>query len=200
MTTYKVSEIIKLAKGDRSLSAFARDAGVDKGYLSRVMRGERTPSPDILRKIADGSPGASYEQLMLAAEYISAPEGIPIYGTIAAGRPIDAEQYIEGYVKLDMPSRTEDYMALRVSGDSMDAIGIKDGCIVIIKRDSSPPDGSIAAVMIDGAATVKQIYSEGGRVTLLPRSTNSAHKPQIYSEENDVRVLGRVVKAIVDID
>lgn len=91
-------------------------------------------------------------------------------------------------------------MALRVSGDSMDAIGIKDGGIVIIRRESVVPDGSIAAVMVEGAATVKQIYSDGERMTLLPRSTNSIHKPQIYSQDRDVRILGRVVKAIIDID
>ena len=195
MTAAKVSELIKTAKGERSLSAFARDTGVDKGYLSRVIRGERIPSPDILRRIADASPCSSYEQLMLAADYISAPEGIPIYGAIAAGSPIEAEEYIEGYVKLDMPGRAEDYMALRVSGDSM-----KDGGIVIIRRESVVPDGSIAAVMVEGAATVKQIYSDGERMTLLPRSTNSIHKPQVYSQDRDVRILGRVVKAIIDID
>ena len=200
MTAAKVSELIKTAKGERSLSAFARDTGVDKGYLSRVIRGERIPSPDILRRIADASPCSSYEQLMLAADYISAPEGIPIYGAIAAGSPIEAEEYIEGYVKLDMPGRAEDYMALRVSGDSMDAIGIKDGGIVIIRRESVVPDGSIAAVMVEGAATVKQIYSDGERMTLLPRSTNSIHKPQVYSQDRDVRIPGRVVKGIIDID
>ena len=54
--------------------------------------------------------------------------------------------------------------------------------------------------MVEGAATVKQIYSDGERMTLLPRSTNSIHKPQVYSQDRDVRILGRVVKAIIDID
>ena len=58
---------------------------------------------------------------------------IPILGRIAAGVPIYAEENIEGYTYTDLNGGPE-YFGLRVRGDSMDAAGIKDGYVVIVRR------------------------------------------------------------------
>ncbi|MCT8978689.1 helix-turn-helix domain-containing protein [Clostridium sp. CX1] len=62
--------LLKLAQGDRSLNAFARHADVSPGNLSRIMKGQK-PSPEVLKKLASKAHNdISYEQLMIAAEYI----------------------------------------------------------------------------------------------------------------------------------
>lgn len=120
---------------------------------------------------------------------------IPLLGQVAAGLPLYAEENIEGYTYTELNSGAE-YFALRVKGDSMDAMGIKDGYVVIVRRQSIVEDGEVAIVMIDNEeATMKRFYKVGNTVTLLPQSTNPEHKPQIYDlTRTRIEVIGKVVK------
>lgn len=105
---------------------------------------------------------------------------IPILGRISAGLPIYAEQNIEGYTLTDLNHGAE-YFALRVSGDSMNAIGINDGYLIIVRRQERVENGEVAVVMVgDEDATVKRFYATDSTVTLMPQSTNPIHQPQIY--------------------
>lgn len=120
---------------------------------------------------------------------------IPILGRIAAGIPIYAEENIEGYTYTDLNGGAE-YFGLRVRGDSMDAAGIKDGYIVIVRRQDIVENGDIAAVLIDDQdATLKRFSRQGDTVTLMPQSTNPENHPFIYNlKETHVKILGLVVK------
>lgn len=120
---------------------------------------------------------------------------IPILGRIAAGAPIYAAENIEGYTYTNLNHGGE-YFALRVKGDSMDAARIADGDIVIVRKQDVVEDGEIAVVLIDMQdATMKRFYHNGSSITLMPQSTNPAHKPQIYDlTKTNVTVLGKVVK------
>lgn len=120
---------------------------------------------------------------------------IPILGRIAAGMPIYAEENIEGYTYTELNNGGE-YFGLRVKGDSMDAAGIKDGYIVIVRRQDIVEDGQIAVVLIDNQdATLKRFSRHGNIVTLMPQSTNPDNHPFIYDlKETRVKILGLVVK------
>lgn len=120
---------------------------------------------------------------------------IPILGRISAGLPIYAEEHIEGYTMTDLNGGAE-YFALRVNGDSMNAIGINDGYLIIVRRQEEVENGEIAVVMVgDDDATVKRFYRTDSTVTLMPQSTNPVHTPQIYDTQSiQVRVLGKVIK------
>lgn len=120
---------------------------------------------------------------------------IPILGRIPAGLPMYAEQNIEGYTYTDLNGGA-DYFGLRVKGDSMDASGIRDGYVVIVRKQSVVDDGEIAVVLIDMEdATLKRFYKTGSTVTLMPQSTNPAHKPQVYDlTKTHIDILGKVVK------
>ena len=120
---------------------------------------------------------------------------IPILGRISAGLPIYAEEHIEGYTLTDLNGGAE-YFALRVQGDSMNAVGINDGYIIIVRRQEEVENGEIAVVMVgDEDATVKRFYATADTVTLLPQSTNPNHKPQIYyTKATNIKVLGKVKK------
>ncbi|WP_298016715.1 LexA family transcriptional regulator [uncultured Dysosmobacter sp.] len=120
---------------------------------------------------------------------------IPILGYISAGLPLYAEQHIEGYTVTDLNGGAE-YFALRVHGDSMNALGILDGYLIIARRQDEVENGQVAVVMVgEEDATVKRFYATGSTVTLMPQSTNPEHIPQIYdTAKTKVRVIGRVVK------
>lgn len=120
---------------------------------------------------------------------------IPILGRISAGLPLYAEQHIEGYTLTDLNGGAE-YFALRVHGDSMNAIGINDGYLIIVRRQEEVENGEVAVILVgDEDATVKRFYSTESTVTLMPQSTNPIHGPQIYDlQSTDIKVLGKVIE------
>ena len=120
---------------------------------------------------------------------------IPILGRISAGLPLYAEQHIEGYTVTDLNGGVE-YFALIVHGDPMDALGIKDGYRIIVRRQEEVENGEVAVVMVgQNDATVKRFYASGSAVTLVPQSTNPEHQPQFYdTTKTPVKVIGKVVK------
>lgn len=126
---------------------------------------------------------------------LSSCHRIPILGRISAGLPLYAEEHIEGYTLTDLNGGAE-YFGLRVSGDSMNALRINEGDIIIVRRQEEVEQGEVAVVLVDGEdATVKRFYSSDTTVTLMPQSTNPEHKPQMYDlSKTPIRVLGKVVE------
>lgn len=120
---------------------------------------------------------------------------IPILGRISAGLPLYAEEHIEGYTLTDLNGGAE-YFALRVHGDSMNALRINEGDILIIRRQEEVEQGEIAVVLVDNEdATVKRFYSSDTTVTLMPQSINPDHTPQIYDlHKTAIHILGKVIK------
>lgn len=120
---------------------------------------------------------------------------IPILGRISAGLPLYAEQHVEGYTVTDLNGGAE-YFALRVHGDSMDALGIRDGYTIIVRRQDEVENGQVSVIMVgEEDATVKRFYANGSTVTLMPQSTNPEHQPQIYdTAKTRIKVIGRVVE------
>lgn len=112
---------------------------------------------------------------------------IPLLGSIAAGRPIEAIRTNETItVPRDMMG--PNVFALKVRGDSMIDDGIFDGDYVIIEKVAQPKQGEVVVALLDGeAVTLKRFYLEKGRVKLQPR--NPKYKP-LYPKK--VMVQGRV--------
>ncbi len=126
--------------------------------------------------------------------------GVPIVGTIAAGQPIDHYPDTERE-PLDMSAHTtEKTYVLRVKGDSMIEDSIANGDFVLIEPDVRLNDGDIVvathlnADSEGGAATLKRLYRETGRIRLQP--ANAALSPiYVDAEEWDREwtVQGKVI-------
>lgn len=116
---------------------------------------------------------------------------VPLLGEIACGKPILAEENIEGMVKV--PEYIQADFALRCKGDSMIGARILDGDIVYIRQQPDVDDGEIAAVLIDNEATLKRVYKMPGRLQL--RAENPAFLPiNLEGDELEtVRILGKAV-------
>jgi len=114
---------------------------------------------------------------------------IPILGTVAAGKPILAEENWEGTLPLpaSMVKKQGTYFALNVRGDSMIEAGIMDGDVAIIEKRETAHNGEIVVAVVDDAVTLKRFFKESNRIRLQPE--NSAYSP-IYCQ--DVRVLGKL--------
>ena len=117
---------------------------------------------------------------------------LPLLGRVAAGVPITAAENLEDQFVLPASwvPRTGGFM-LRVKGDSMIDAAILDGDLIVVEPRPSANNGEIVVAMIDGEATVKRFYREGGRVRLQPENASMA---PIYAD--DVTIVGRVEAVI----
>ena len=70
--------------------------------------------------------------------------------------------------------------------------GILDGDFVFVRRAESCRDGEIAAVLIDGEATIKRFFRERGRIRLQPANREMA-PIYVSPDVGEVRVMGVVV-------
>ncbi|HEX8619846.1 MAG TPA: transcriptional repressor LexA [Thermoanaerobaculia bacterium] len=115
---------------------------------------------------------------------------LPLFGYIAAGRPLDVDVSDEMIaVPEHLTTRGENYV-LKVRGDSMVDDGILDGDLVIIARRELAENGEMVVANVSGEVTLKRLYREGDRVRLQP--ANSMMSP-IYAAARDVAVQGVVV-------
>ncbi|AQT67918.1 LexA repressor [Anaerohalosphaera lusitana] len=146
-----------------------------KGYIERT---GRTPRSLRVLKRTENRPGRL--------------KPVPIVGTVAAGMPIFAEENICGEVLVD--SRTlgrGEHFACEVSGESMICAGIKDGSLIIVRRQQLAQSGDIVVAFLNGEVTVKRLRINNERIELVPE--NSKLEPIIISNDDELRILGRVV-------
>jgi repressor LexA len=118
---------------------------------------------------------------------------IPLVGTVAAGKPILAEENWEGTVPVhqSLLKKNTFYFALRVRGDSMTGAGIMEGDIAVIEKRETAENRDIVVAVVDEAATLKRFFKESNRIRLEPE--NPRYRP-IYTQ--DARVLGRLAHLI----
>lgn len=117
---------------------------------------------------------------------------VPLLGEIACGEPIYADQDFESYVEVGTDIRAD--FALRASGNSMIGARIKDGDIVFVRKQDIVDPGEIAAVIIEGEATLKRVYYQEGNRLIL-QAENSAYPPMIYEADklNQITILGKAI-------
>jgi repressor LexA len=171
-----------------TLQEVAKYLKVDKRTVYRMVKSKKVPAfrvgnqwrflkTDILKWIEDKN---------IIVE-------IPIVGKVAAGTPILAQENIEGFLTVDrtLVGQKNNVFALRVKGDSMIDVDIKDGDFVVIQQQPEVSQGEIAVVLIDNEATVKKFYRDGEKIKLQPE--NESMSPIIIDpKEKEVSIIGKV--------
>lgn len=120
---------------------------------------------------------------------------IPVVAKISAGLPIYSEENLIDYIYFANSNLQKDneLFGLKVTGDSMDK-EFNEGDVVVVEKDSPVENGQIGVVMVNGYnATVKRIRYNDDQIILIPESNNSSHYPQIYSKNDEVKIVGRVI-------
>lgn len=122
---------------------------------------------------------------------------IPVYGRVAAGIPLEAITDIEDYEEIPAAMAAQgDYLALTIRGDSMEP-RIKDGDVVIVRKQEDVADGEIGVVLVNGEdAVCKKIKKTPEGVMLI--SNNPKYDPLYFTAAEvlslPVTVLGKVVE------
>lgn len=80
-----------------------------------------------------------------------------IAGSVVAGFPSPAEQYLEPPLDLNtlLVKRPAATYFVRVEGDSMVGAGIHDGDLLVVDRSLTPANGDVIIAALDGEFTVK---------------------------------------------
>lgn len=171
----------------------AKRSGISKSSISRYIKGDWEGKQSAVYELAKalGVTEAwlmGYDVPMESDTAPAVPPGFeplpnmvkrPLVGTIACGEPITAEENIEDYV--DVPEDAQCDFCLRCKGDSMIDAGIHDGDIVYIHIQPEVENGQIAAVRIDGEATLKRVFWDEQQQVLQLNPCNSSMSPIIFT-------------------
>ena len=97
-----------------------------------------------------------------------------ISGSVVAGFPSPAEQYLEQPLDLNelLVKRPAATFFVRVQGDSMIGVGINDGDLLVVDRSLRPDSGDVIIASVDGDFTVKTYRRDKDAVRLEPANPN----------------------------
>lgn len=188
----QTAEIIRNHRVKRGMSQeeLAQHLGyTDRSSIAKIESGKVDLSQSKLEKLAQVF--CVSVSSLLGVEERSPGAQIPVLGTIACGAPILAQEHIDGYVAL--PEDVAADFALVCKGDSMVGARIFDGDKVYIRRQDTVENGEIAAVLIDGEATLKRVRYFEDCVYLEPE--NPLYRPIVLrgDEMATARILGKAV-------
>lgn len=179
----------------------SRIIGVSESTVGKWILCKSMPRMGIIQKLADHfHVGKSY--FLEEAPKDSSPTGrgvrIPVLGRVVAGIPIEAVEEILDYEEITPElAATGEFFALQVKGESMEPT-LRDGDVVIVKKQSTVDSGDIAIVLVNGNdATVKEVKEGPAGITLIGHNA-VVYTPQFYSNKDiqnmPVQIIGKVVE------
>ena len=200
MKSSKLKELRK-SKG-LTLDELAELVGTSKQTLPRYENGIITNvPPEKVESLAealgttpselmgwDEEPAVAYKNV-----YPVSVKQLPVLGDIACGMPIYAEERHESFVSVAEGLDAD--FCLKAHGDSMTGARIFDGDVVFIREQPTVENGEIAAVIIDGEATLKRWYFTREEQKLMLLAENPAYPPLLFlgDQLREVRCLGKAV-------
>lgn len=199
-------KLLKKLREEKGLtqSELGKELGISPSTVGMYEQGRRVPDVPILKKMSAFFE-VSLDYLLgnepaKAAQPKSKGRGvrIPVLGRVVAGVPIEAVQEILDYEEITPEmAATGEYFALQVRGASMEPT-LRDGDIVIVKKQPTVDSGDIAIVLVNGNdATVKEIKESPAGITLIGHNA-AIYTPQFYSNKDiqdmPVQIIGKVVE------
>lgn len=184
---------IASAVGLKSIStaAYHRKTLEKKGYLTHDAGMPRTvvERSSRLRVIRERSDEVSSGSMIAGSENMVS---VPLFERIAAGNPVIANPYSEGFMHLPREKvGSGELFAVRVTGDSMINASIFDGDYVVVRRQNDAVKGDIVAALIEEEVTVKTFQQVNGHVWLMPQ--NPSYEP---IPGDGCRLMGKVVATV----
>ena len=133
--------------------------------------------------------------IQLSSNATSGVQTLPLFGYVAAGRPIEA---ISGSETLPIPEyflpRRGSCYVLQVKGESMIEEHIQDGDFVVVESRQTASSGEMVVALVDDEnVTLKKFFPEGKQVRLQP--ANEKLQP-IVLDEARVKIQGVVVSVM----
>ena len=189
MTTGEIIRSLREKQGMSQEQLAAQLGYTDRSSIAKIETGKIGLSQRKLQQMSRVLNVSVYR--LMGMEEMPGTYKIPILGAIACGAPILAQEHIDGYT--GVPDFIHADFALVCKGDSMMGARIYDGNLVYIRQQETVENGEIAAVLIDGEATLKRVRFGPESISLMPE--NPMYKPLILwgEEMNRIQILGKAV-------
>jgi len=209
-----LGDLIKKYRADNGMSMeqFAQRSGLSKAYVSILERNRNpvngkpvVPSLETIKAVAQAT-GQDFNDIIAMLDVNqpvqvspSIPAGfaplpkkrrVPRVGQIACGEPILAEENIDGYDEI--PDDWGADFTLLCQGDSMEP-KIKDGDVVAIHSQPMVENGEVAAVLIDGEATLKRVFLFDDHIELRAENPTFPTILRIGEDMNTITIEGKAV-------
>lgn len=195
-----------------SKAAFAKRVGVTRSAVTNWTAGSNAPDIETIARIAniycvelskmlDGTVSIPKDTQTQASEWVD----VPLYGSIAAGKPIEMLQIEDTFtIPGKLRDRFPDSFLLKVVGESMNRI-IPNGSYALINPTNEAKDGRAYAVAVNGYdATIKRVHHLDNGIELVPDSTDPTIRPMVFDyadpDAETVTVIGEVVWYVVPFD
>jgi len=161
----------------------------DRSAIAKIETGKIQLSQSKLEQLSKIFRVSVYR--LMGMDELPSQNRIPILGSIACGAPILAQEHIDGYTMI--PDEIHADFALVCKGDSMVGARIFNGDLVYIRQQETVENGEIAAVLIDGEATLKRVRFGPDSLSLQPE--NPLYRPIILwgEEMNQAKIIGKAV-------
>lgn len=124
---------------------------------------------------------------------------IPVLGKIAAGQPLLAEEYLEGYLPVDPNiygmTTPDNYFYLKVSGESMN-LKVHNGDYALIHKQDYAENGDIVVAIVNGfdEATLKRYKKINNELIMLePMSTYPMEPLVIDITKTKFQIIGKAI-------
>lgn len=123
---------------------------------------------------------------------------VPLVGSVQAGSPHMAEEYIEEWINLpqSLIKGRRDVFLLRVRGDSMINAGIHENDLVIVRPTREAKNNDIVVALLHDEATVKRFVQIKNRAYLKAENPDYQN---IYPKE-EWMIQGKVVGVIRNLE
>lgn len=129
--------------------------------------------------------------------------------SISAGLPFDVDGItLNDVEKISIPDTlmgkwagNKDIFITRINGDSMNQV-MPDNSMIAVKKVELEElkDGDIVIYSNDHDYSCKRFFKDGERLIFRPDSTEKKFTDQIYTENDNITIHGKVVLYIVELD
>ena len=120
------------------------------------------------------------------------PLETPIMGSIKAGMPTEEFETTDSTLEqLDLLQSSTNKFALKVTGDSMQDIGIIEGDLAIIDKNFQIKHNDIIAAQINNEATLKRYKKINNAIMLYPENKN--YDPIKLNHKDSNIILGKCI-------
>ena len=173
-------------------SEIARRTGVTRSTASRWSKGEiRRVSGEVLERLSE-LVGYNIEPVLKGMDITIK---IPVLGYVKAGYDLFAEENSIGEEEVSLSDHKLGDYYLKVSGDSMNGVGITNGSLVLVRKCNMIENGQIGVVLIGDEVTVKKVIYKD-KMLILEAANPDVENRYFTSKEVKnipVQIIGQVV-------
>ena len=122
---------------------------------------------------------------------------LPVLGYVKAGYDLFAEENYLGEEEASIEDAAKGDYYLKVTGDSMNGVGILDGSLVLVRQCTDVDSGKIAVVLVGDEVTVKRVVKKERMMILEAANPEVQSRYFTAQEVSDipVTILGQVISA-----